>query len=76
MEFNNATNPGLFNPLPRRTTEEQIAAIIAAAPRAERELEQRISAMRKSGDELDAAFHSSVEQLRGRIRQIDVSVVR
>ena len=57
-------------------TEEQIAAIIAAAPRAERELEQRISAMRKSGDELDAAFHSSVEQLRGRIRQIDVSVVR
>jgi hypothetical protein len=55
---------------------EQIAAVEAeanaAAARAKRNLLQRISAVRKSGDELDAVFKTSLDQLRDRIRQIDV----
>jgi hypothetical protein len=57
-------------------TEEQIAAATAASPRAEGHLEECISAVRTSGAELDAAFKVTLEQLRGRIRQIDVVVVR
>ena len=57
-------------------TKEQIAAPTADATRAEGNLEQRISAVQKSGAELDAAFKASLERLRDRIRQIDVLVVR
>ena len=61
-------------------TKEQIAAAEAAADaaatRAEGDLQQRISAVRKSADELDAAFKASLDELRARIRQIDVLVVR
>jgi hypothetical protein len=57
-------------------TKEQIADAEAAADnaasRAEGNLLQRISAVRKSGDELDVAFKTSLDQLRARIRQIDV----
>ena len=55
-------------------TKEQIAAPTADATRAEGNLEQRISAVQKSGAELDAAFKASLERLRDRIRQIDVLV--
>jgi hypothetical protein len=57
-------------------TNEQIAdaeaKADAAAARAKHNLSQRISAVRKSGDELDVAFKTSLGQLRARIRQIDV----
>jgi hypothetical protein len=57
-------------------TEEQIAAATAAATRAEGNLEQRISAVKKGGDALDAAFQAGLERLRDRIRQIDALIVR
>ena len=54
---------------------EQIDAAEAqaneAAAWAKGNLLQRISAVRKSGDELDLAFKTSLDRLRARIRQID-----
>lgn len=57
-------------------TKEQIAAAEAAATGAEGNLEQRISAVKKGGDALDAAFQAGLERLRDRIRQIDALIVR
>ena len=56
-------------------TKDEITAKEEDAARAERNLEDRISAVRKSADDLDAAFEAGLDQLRTRIRRIDALVV-
>jgi hypothetical protein len=55
--------------------QEDIAAATTAAARAEANLRQRISSVIKSGDELDAAFKTTLGRLRDRIRQIDEDII-
>jgi hypothetical protein len=56
-------------------TKDEIAAVTDEGERAERDLEDRISAVGKSADDLDAAFRAGLEQLRSRIRRIDALVI-
>ena len=52
-------------------TKEQFAALVEASKRARAHLLSRISTLGKSADELDAAFETSLAELRRRIRRID-----
>ncbi len=56
-------------------TKNEVARVTEDAERAERNLVDRISGAGKSADDLDAAFGTSLDQLRGRIRRIDALVI-
>ena len=53
-------------------TRDQVAELVEASERARKHLQSRISALGKSAEELDTAFEASLEQLRMRIRRIDM----
>lgn len=52
-------------------TDAEWEAVRAEGKLAEKNLEDRISIVTKSRDDLDAAFETGLEQLRNRIRRID-----
>jgi hypothetical protein len=56
--------------------QDESAAVMEDGNRAESNLENCISALGKSADDLDAAFGAGLEQLRSRIRRIDALIIR
>jgi hypothetical protein len=57
-------------------TTDEIAAVREDGARAEKNLQDYISIVGKSADDLDAAFRVGLDQLRSRIRRIDALVTR
>jgi hypothetical protein len=56
-------------------TTDEIAAVTEDGARAEKNLEDHISVVSKSADDLDGAFRAGLNQLRSRIRRIDALVI-